>query len=133
MDNTHDLPTPKDSVNTPEKKVSTDIRVAKLLDQRKFVLNQGRNVGISVGQRFIVYELGEDIVDPVTGEDLGALELSKGRGVIIHSQERMSVLELDKIKTSSKPLSEIMSSLSGLEEQAESAEINVGDYAKAEG
>jgi hypothetical protein len=36
--------------------------------------------------------MGPHIADPDSGEDLGALELVRGRGVVVHVQEHMATI-----------------------------------------
>lgn len=68
-------------------------RVAHLLDQYTFVINRGSKHGVKVGQNFLIFRLGENISDPESGEDLGILELVRGRARVTHVQEQMSTLE----------------------------------------
>lgn len=109
-------------------------RVARLLDKEKLVVNKGSDHGVALQQRFVIFEKGDEITDPDTGESLGALELVKAHGEVIHVQERMAILKLELPKRErAKTLSEIMASLSGVDEESESvAEVKVGDYARLE-
>ena len=66
--------------------------VVKVLEPDRVVLNRGVRDGIELEQRFLIYEVGEPLTDPVTGEDLGRLEMSKGWGEIIQVQEKVSIL-----------------------------------------
>lgn len=106
-----------------------EILVAKLLDKRKVVINQGLNAGIALDQHFIVFERGEDVIDPATGESLGVLELVKGKGRITHVQEKMAILELEAPEQGrTKTPSEIMATLSGRPDQPEpTPQVKVGD------
>lgn len=71
----------------------TNIKVVKVLpDNENLVINIGSKNGARMGLEFLVYEIGEEIVDPDTGEGLGNLEIIKGRGIITHVQERMSTI-----------------------------------------
>lgn len=73
--------------------------VAKVIDDYKLVINRGSENGIKEGQRMLVYCVSdEDIKDPETGESLGFLELVRGTGKIIFIQEKMSIIESDKVK-----------------------------------
>jgi hypothetical protein len=71
------------------------IRVASVQSEFDLVLNVGSNEGINVGQRFLVYSLGEEVLDPETGESLGTLEVISGTGKVVHVQERLCVLRSD--------------------------------------
>lgn len=76
-------------------KTIKNITVAKVLDgDYKLVLNVGKNDGVALGDKFIVYSLSkEDIIDPSTRESLGKLEIVKGRGEVTHVQEKMCIID----------------------------------------
>src|ERR1035438_3981163 len=76
-----------------------DCRVIKILNEFNIIVNKGRIDGINDFQRFLVYELGEQIVDPKTGRILGTLEIIKGRLKPIHIQENMTTAESDEYST----------------------------------
>ncbi len=73
--------------------VKHDGFVAKICNERKVVLNKGSNDGISNGDKFVVFNLGEEVHDPKTGESLGILEEIKGKGEVIHAQDHMCTIE----------------------------------------
>ena len=66
--------------------------VVKVITRDRVILNQGVRDGVRLNQRFLIYEIGEPLTDPVTGEDLGFLELSKGVGRIVQVQEKVAIL-----------------------------------------
>jgi hypothetical protein len=69
------------------------------------VINKGSEDEIRTGQRVLVYTVGnEEILDPVTGESLGYLEIVKGTGRVIHIQPKMSTIESDKQKSYTRKL-----------------------------
>ena len=71
--------------------------VAFVLDEYKVVINRGRDDGIILGQRFLIYELSkEEIIDPVTKQTLGYLEIVKGTGKVAHLQDTMATIESDR-------------------------------------
>lgn len=72
-----------------------DIKVAKIIDEYTLVLNKGGRDGIKVGQRFLIYSIGDEILDPDTKESLGILEIVKGTGRVIHLQEKMATIGSD--------------------------------------
>lgn len=59
----------------------------------KVAINKGSADGLKIGDRYLVYGMGPQFSDPVTGEDLGELEVVRGRGIVTHVQERMSTLK----------------------------------------
>lgn len=66
--------------------------VVKLIDDYRVVLNKGQKDGLSEGDEFIIYELGEEITDPLTNESLGRIEIIKGKGKVTHLQERLATV-----------------------------------------
>src|SRR5438093_56490 len=66
-------------------------RIAKILSPTKVVLPVGAEHGVLEGTEFIIYELGEEIHDPETGESLGRLELHKGRVRVSQIQDKLCV------------------------------------------
>ena len=73
--------------------VKHDGLVAEILGNRRVVLNKGSRDGISEGDEFLVFNLGEEIHDPKTGESLGTLEEIKGKGEVIHVQDHICTIE----------------------------------------
>ncbi|MTJ05899.1 MAG: hypothetical protein FH759_14615 [Sediminimonas qiaohouensis] len=68
-------------------------RVVHANDEYQYVINRGSSNGVDIGDRYLVFGLGDEIVDPDTGESLGTLEIVRGKARIIHVQEKMSTLE----------------------------------------
>jgi hypothetical protein len=77
-------------------------KVAKVVNTYSVVLNVGQNEGVDIGDDYILYRVGEDILDPDTGESLGAYEQIVGRGTITHVQDLMSTLVSSEIKESGR-------------------------------
>nr|VFK32127.1 MAG: hypothetical protein BECKMB1821G_GA0114241_11035 [Candidatus Kentron sp. MB]VFK35085.1 MAG: hypothetical protein BECKMB1821I_GA0114274_10995 [Candidatus Kentron sp. MB]VFK76216.1 MAG: hypothetical protein BECKMB1821H_GA0114242_104620 [Candidatus Kentron sp. MB] len=73
-------------------------KVATVLNNYRVVIDAGRNEGVDVGQRFLLYDVGSDFIDPHTRENLGGLELIKGIGKIIQVQDEMATLETTEHK-----------------------------------
>nr|WP_321360475.1 hypothetical protein [uncultured Hyphomonas sp.] len=65
------------------------IRVAKVLDEYTVVLNKGARDGLAVGDKLLIFGIGEEILDPETGESLGQIELVRGRVKIQHLQDKI--------------------------------------------
>jgi hypothetical protein len=71
--------------------------VIKVIDSCKLAINRGTIDGLKEGLRVLVYRLSEEeIRDPNTGESLGYLEIVKGKGRVIHVQEKMCTIESDQ-------------------------------------
>jgi hypothetical protein len=65
-------------------------KVARIPNDEEVVLNIGRQHGVKEDMEFVIYQESDHIVDPETHEDLGAIELVKGRVKVFHIMDRMS-------------------------------------------
>ena len=65
-------------------------KVAKVISDDEIIINIGSKDGVKEGDRFLVYQLGEEIKDPDTDKILDTLEVVKGRVKIIHVQSNIS-------------------------------------------
>jgi hypothetical protein len=74
------------------------LTIVKVLSTYRVVINGGSQDGITEKDRFLIYELGEELVDPATKENLGQLEIVKGTGRPIHIQERLTTIESNKTR-----------------------------------
>lgn len=79
-------------------------RIVKILDEQRLVANIGLQDGVSPGDRFVVFETGEEIVDPESGESLGELELVKAQVEAAHVQERMVILAAPSGSEQERPI-----------------------------
>jgi len=70
-----------------------EARVVAVIDHYRCVINWGADEEVQPGDRFIIYGLGEQLKDPETGEDLGVLEVVRGKAKVTHIQQRVSTLE----------------------------------------
>ena len=73
-------------------------QVVAVLDEYKIVINRGSRDSVEVGDRFLVFLLGENIIDPETGESLGHLEIVRGKARASHVQERLTTLEAYELR-----------------------------------
>ncbi|WP_294275089.1 hypothetical protein [uncultured Sphingomonas sp.] len=69
--------------------IETLARVARVIDEYTVVLNKGSADGVQRNDKFLIYGVGEDVIDPDTGESLGALEMVRGTVRVEHLQERV--------------------------------------------
>lgn len=65
--------------------------VAKILSPTQVVLSSGSEDGVKPGMEFVIYDLSDNIIDPETKEDLGQIELVKGRVIAEHVQDKITV------------------------------------------
>jgi hypothetical protein len=73
-------------------------KVAKVISEYEVVVNQGYSDGIEEDMEFVVYTVGDSIVDPDTGEDLGNFEHVKAKIEPEHIQEHMTIMETAETK-----------------------------------
>ena len=76
-----------------DSKVNYDGRVAKIVDSQTIILNIGRRHSVAMNDKFVVFSLGEEVLDPETGESLGTLEDIKGKGQVVHVQDNLCTIE----------------------------------------
>src|SRR6266540_3595082 len=65
-------------------------KVAKVLNSTSVILAAGSDDGVKEGMEFVIFDLSEMIRDPETGEELGQLELVKGRVYAVHVQDKLT-------------------------------------------
>lgn len=68
-----------------------EAKIARVDGSRAF-LTLGSSSGIKVGDRFVIFNIGEAIVDPDTGQKLGAEEKQVGEGTVTDVQERFAII-----------------------------------------
>ena len=117
------------------------VKVAKVVDSSTVILNAGTNDGIRMGQRFLIYNIGEDIVDPDTKQNLGKLETVRGTGTVTHLQPTLATVKSDMKESIPRRIvrrpSSIFYNIYGTEEEIEAQASpiafdspKVGDIAK---
>jgi curli biogenesis system outer membrane secretion channel CsgG len=70
-----------------------DARVVKVDGNRAYI-NMGASSGVKVGDKFAIFAIGEELVDPVTGAKLGAEEKQTGTGVVSDVQEKFAIMNI---------------------------------------
>jgi hypothetical protein len=71
-------------------------KVAKILDKHTLVANIGESDGVEEGMHFLIYQPGEQILDPDTDEVLGtAPDVEKAEVVADEIMENMTVMKSD--------------------------------------
>ena len=68
-----------------------EARIAKV-DGTTAYLNIGSAAGVKVGDKFVIFNAGEAIVDPDTGQALGSSEKQTGTGQVTEVQERFAII-----------------------------------------
>jgi hypothetical protein len=70
-----------------------EARVCRILSDKELVLNVGKAQQIQSGQKFEIYEVGEEITDPTTGQSLGKLDIIKGQVTVISVQDKICIAQ----------------------------------------
>ena len=70
------------------------IRVVKVVGNR-VIVNRGKG-SVKVGERFRIFMVGEELVDPQSGESLGQMEVEVGKGVISEVRPKFAFLKVEK-------------------------------------
>ena len=109
--------------------VKKDIYIVKKIDNYQIVINKGLDDEINSYMRFLVYEEGEEIIDPNTNLSLGKLEIPKGFFKVQHIQQKMTTL-ISELKKERKliPTFEIFNEIDADKDLLNS--IKVGDKVK---
>lgn len=68
-----------------------DMRIVRVDGARAYI-NVGRTTGIKVGDTFTIHRMGEPLIDPASGMNLGATEERVGTGVVTEVQELFSII-----------------------------------------
>ena|SRR5260370_16353894 len=83
-------------------------RVAAVLDEYEVVLNKGSDDGIRMGETLLIYGMGPEISDPVTGRNLGPVERVRGRGRVIHVQKSLATVRSLETKPMYSPTNNML-------------------------
>ena len=78
-------------------------KVAKIIDVYTVVINRGLEHGVEEDMRFVIYEPGEEIKDPDTGDLLGKFEYVKAKVEVVNVQEKFSTAETYETQTTTMP------------------------------
>lgn len=68
-----------------------EARIAKV-DGTTAYLNIGSAAGVKVGDKFVIFNVGEAIIDPDTGQALGSSEKQTGTGEVTEVAERFAII-----------------------------------------
>jgi hypothetical protein len=71
------------------------MKIAKLIDADNYVVNAGSDQDLHIGDKVVIYLLGDEVFDPETGKSLGVLELPKQHCHVTHVQDNMAILRSD--------------------------------------
>ncbi len=107
--------------------------VARILSEEIVVLGAGADKNVKEGMRFEIWEPGEEILDPVTKESLGSLEIVKGRVDVIRVMAKMCMAKsIKNTVTKTRMVSPLSTLFSPLSSHAESYEVDVMEKMKVD-
>jgi hypothetical protein len=78
-------------------------RVAKIIDVHTVVINRGLAHDVEEDMRFVIYESGEEINDPESGDLLGKFEYVKAKVEVVDVKEKFSTAETYETHTAAMP------------------------------
>jgi hypothetical protein len=87
-------------------------KVARILNKYEVVINRGSIHGVEEGMRFIIYEPGEDIIDPETQASLGKYEYVKRKVRVVNVSDKFSTAKSDETYETSRTLANMLPSFS---------------------
>jgi len=67
-----------------------------LTDSDLCFINRGSKDGIQVDQRFLIVEAGSDVIDPVSGSNLGTLGFKRSQARVVDVEESRATVRLEK-------------------------------------
>ena len=80
-----------EKVSSASGPVGTAGRIIKVDGDRAWI-NLGASSGIKVGDRFTILSMGEALIDPETGANLGADEEETGKGEVTDVQDKFAIM-----------------------------------------
>lgn len=90
--------------------------VINVIDNYTVEINIGRKHGVRENSVFLIYYIGDEIIDPVSHKSLGELEIPCGEGKVKHLQQTMTTIESNQFdRTIKKPLVLLPGSVEGEE------------------
>lgn len=81
--------------------MSSSYRIVKIISEYKVVVNAGSNNYIKENDILEIYQPGQEIIDPETGESLGTLDFVKGKLRVVDVFPKMCVCENRETEKSS--------------------------------
>lgn len=94
-------------------------KIVKILSDTEVVLGAGSTSGVQEGMEFVIYENGDEIIDPETKESLGVLEIVKGYVTIVNVQPKLAIA-----KTHSRTITRTKRVPTGLAALAQAASMS---------
>ena len=88
-------------------------KVAEIIDEYTVVINRGQEHGVEEDMRFVIYEPGEEIKDPDTGESLGNFEYVKAKIEVVNVQEKFSTAKTYETHTVTMPVIQALTLVQG--------------------
>ena len=73
--------------------MTSSFRIVKIIDEYRVVVNAGSNYSVREDDIFEVYQPGQEITDPETGESLGMLDYVKAKLRVVDVFPKMCVCE----------------------------------------
>lgn len=68
-----------------------NFKVVKIIDEYLIVVNYGKSQNAQKGDELEIFDIGERVFDPETNEDLGTLDLYKGKITVVNVYDKISL------------------------------------------
>jgi hypothetical protein len=118
-----------------------NLKVAAVQDEFRIVINAGAEDNVREDMTFVIFDEGDEIIDPETGNSLGRVETVKGRVEVIHVQSKMSIARSSEFTEQkhavSRTIFEPFSSMGGAERPYDIRQVrkrlnnvNIGDHVR---
>lgn len=98
-------------------------KIIRILSDEELLINIGKKQGAFVGEKYKIYEKGEQIKDPDTGEYLGTLDYVKATVEIVNVYENFSMVE-SLTRYTEKVSTGIMSAFTDKSKEISRVEVN---------
>ena len=82
--------------NDTVQEISRITRVVHILGESRVAINKKPIPNIKLNDRLSIFELTEDIKDPISSENLGKLRIYKGTGKVVDIQDTMAIVQSDR-------------------------------------
>src|SRR5882757_4916670 len=101
-----------------------EIMEAPAQAQFNLLINVGEVDDVKVGERVLVFSLGQEVKDPQSNESLGHFEIVRGEGKVTSTQVRMAVITSTRavMEQRQKPLP-VISIASGLSREYDMVQV----------
>lgn len=74
-------------------------RIIKIVDEYLVVVNYGKKHSARKGDKLEIFQIGEEVIDPVSNKSLGTLDIIKAKIQVLNVYDNFSLCESDEYTT----------------------------------